>query len=104
VDVEQIREKVRDGRWRISTHAAVEAAKDGLSPSNIKSIILTGKIIESYPDRQRHLIYGVLPDANNLPVHVVVDYSNGEQIVAVTTYVPDVREWIAFQKRKRSSR
>jgi hypothetical protein len=77
----------------------IEAVKDGLSPRDIKNIILTGKIIESYPERERHLIYGVLP--NDIPVHVVVDYSDNEQIVAVTAYIPDEKEWIAFQKRKR---
>ncbi len=97
--LEQIQEKVRLGRWRISKHAMVEAVKDGLSPRDIKDIILTGKIIESYPERERHLIYGVLP--NDIPLHVVVDYSDNEQIVAVTTYIPNEEEWIAFQKRKR---
>ena len=97
--LEQIREKVILGQWRISKHAMIEAVKDGLGPQDIKVIILTGKIIESYPERERHLIYGVLP--NDMPVHVVVDYSDNEQIVAVTTYIPNEREWIAFQKRKR---
>lgn len=76
----------------------VEAVKDGLSPRDIKDIILTGKIIESYPERERHLIYGVLP--NDMPVHVVIDYSDNELIVAVTTYIPNEEEGIAFQKRK----
>ena len=101
MDLEHIRGKVRRGQWRISTHAAIEAAKDGLGPRDIKEIILTGKIIESYPARQRHLIYGTLPNTNDLPVHVVVDYSDDEQIVAITAYIPDEREWIASQKRKR---
>ena len=96
--VEQIREKLRIGGWRISIHAANEAAKDGLSPRDIRDIILTGKIIETYPERERHLIYGVLP--NSLPVHVVVDYSDERLIVAVTAYIPDEQEWIAGQKRK----
>ena len=99
--VEQIRERVKFGRWSISTHATVESAKDGLSPVDIKEILLTGKIIESYPERERHLIYGILPNTNDLPVHVVVDYSDNEQVVAVTAYIPDEREWIAFQKRRR---
>ncbi len=68
--------EIRQGQWRISTHAAVEAAKDGVSPKDIKEIVFTGKIIESYPDRQRHLIYGVLPNMSNLSVHVVIDYSD----------------------------
>ncbi|MCH8291458.1 DUF4258 domain-containing protein [Candidatus Poribacteria bacterium] len=101
MDLEQIQGQVKKGQWRITTHAAVEATKDGVSPKDVKQIILTGKIIESYPDRERHLIYGMLSDMSNLPVHVVVDYSNDDQIVAVTAYVPDDKEWIASQKRKR---
>jgi hypothetical protein len=99
MDIEKIQEKVRLGQWRISNHAIIEAVKDGLSPKNIKNVILTGKIIESCPDRKRHLIYGAL--SNDVPVHVVIDYSDSELIVAITAYIPDKREWIAFQRRKR---
>ena len=97
--IEQIQEKVKLGQWRISKHAMVEAVKDGLSPRDVKDIILTGKIIESYPERERYLIHGIL--SNDTPVHVVIDYSDSELIVAVTAYIPDKREWIASKKRKR---
>jgi hypothetical protein len=97
--LEQIQERVKLGQWRMSKHAMVESVKDGLSPRDIKDIILTGKIIESYPERERHLIHGVL--YNDVPVHVVIDYSDKELIIVITAYIPDKREWIAYQKRKR---
>lgn len=99
MDLEKIRERIRLGKWRISKHAMIESFKDGLSPRDIKDIIINGKVIESYPERERYLIYGTLSD--DMPVHVVIDYSDDELIVVVTAYIPDEREWIAFQKRKR---
>jgi hypothetical protein len=60
---------------------------------------LNGKIIEEYPERQRVLIYAVL-DEEDLPVHIIVDYSEPDEPVIVTSYVPDSRYWIKFQIRK----
>lgn len=62
--------------------------------------MLNGKIIEEYPERQRVLIFGLV-DEDDLPVHVVVDCSEIEEPVFVTSYVPDSRHWIKFQIRKK---
>ncbi|HKZ84916.1 MAG TPA: DUF4258 domain-containing protein [Anaerolineae bacterium] len=56
---------VRDGKLFYYTHALVEAKKDGVAPEDIVTVILTGEIIEDYPDRKRVLIYGQM--TNGLP-------------------------------------
>jgi hypothetical protein len=73
-----------------------------VSPKTVEKIewvVLNGKIIEEYPERQRVLIYDVL-DEEDLPVHIIVDYSEPDEPVIVTSYVPDSRYWIKFQIRK----
>ena len=103
MDIEDIREKFRKGEYSISTHAIVEARKDGIVPSTVKKlewVVIHGKVIEEYPERERILIYKELHE-NNLPVHVIVDYSFRDEPVIVTSYVPDSQYWIKFQIRKK---
>jgi hypothetical protein len=99
VNVERIRAKIQSGQFTVYTHAMVEAMKDGLSGDDILHVVLRGKIIEDYPERNRCLLYATVP--SGMPVHVVVDYSWEEEYEIITTYIPDSREWINFQIRKR---
>jgi len=99
---DQIKDKIKSGDYAISDHAIIEARKDGINPKTIEKlewVALNGKIIEEYPERRRILIYAVLDD-DDLPVHIIVDYSEPEEPVIVTSYVPDSKHWIKFQIRK----
>lgn len=40
------------------------------------------------------------PKEENLPVHIIVDYSLCEEPVIVTAYVPDSRYWLKYKTRK----
>ena len=86
MDLEQIRQLVREGKYFYYTHALLEAKKDGVEPEDIVTVILTGEIIEEYPDRKRLLIYGRM--ANRLPLHVVCDHSTANLVIIPTVYVP----------------
>jgi len=98
-----IRERFRTGDYAISDHAIIEARKDGIDPETVTKLewaAVHGKIIEEYPERERILLYAELPD-ERLPVHIVIEYAFIEEPVIVTAYVPDSREWIKYQRRKR---
>jgi len=99
VDIERIRAKIRSGQFTIYTHAMVEAMKDGLTGDDILYVALHGKIIEEYPERSRCPLYAAVP--GGLPVHIVVDYSWEEEYEITTTHIPDSREWINFQIRRK---
>jgi len=99
VDIERIRAKIRSGQFTIYTHAMVEAMKDGLTGDDILYVALQGKIIEEYPERNRCLLYATVP--GGMPVHIVVDYSWEEEYEITTVYIPDNREWINFQIRRK---
>ncbi len=75
-----------------------EAFKDGVEPEDVIHILLTGKVIEEYPERERLLVYGEMD--NGLPLHAVCDLSNEQTMYIVTTYIPSRSEWIRFQIRK----
>jgi hypothetical protein len=103
VDIEFIKDRFGKGEYAVSDHAIIEARKDGIEPNTAKKlewVAINGKIIEEYLDRERVLIYAILEE-DELPVHIVVDYSLKEEPVIVTGYVPDSRYWIKFQKRKK---
>ena len=102
-DIEFIRGQFLKGEYAVSDHAIIEARKDGIEPNTVKKLewaVIKGTVIEDYPDRDRILIYAELNE-DDLPVHVVVDYSFKEEPVIVTGYVPDSRYWIKSQIRKK---
>ena len=90
---------VRQRKFRIAAHALAETSKDGIRARDITQAILTGEAIESYPERERLLILGYQPE-HTIPIHVVCDYSDPDEVVAVTVYVPGRSEWIADRTRK----
>lgn len=103
---EAIRERFRNGEYAVSDHAIIEARKDGIEPQTVTKlewVAIHGKVIEDYPERERILVYAELPD-ENLPVHIVIEYAFLEEPVIVTAYVPDSREWIKFQIRKKQKK
>ncbi len=103
VKIELLRKKFLEGEYAISDHAIIEARKDGIEPDTIKKlekVATDGKVIEEYPVRERVLIYAESED-EELPIHIVVDYSFPEEPVIVTAYIPDSKHWIKYQIRKK---
>ena len=102
-DIKYLRKRFIDGEYAISDHAIIEARKDGIVPRTVEKLewaAINGEVIEEYVDRKRVLMYAELKE-ENLPVHIVVDYSFGEEPAIVTSYVPDSRYWIKHKIRKK---
>jgi len=90
----------RQRKLRVSLHALWEAYKEGFQGKDIVHAIFKGRVIERYPDRDRVLISGP-PAGSHLPLHVVCDYTDADEIVAVTVYVPSRSEWKGRLGKKR---
>ncbi len=88
---------------RVSRHALREAYKEGLRGKDIIYAIFEGEVIEHYPRRRRVLIAGPMADTA-IPLHVVCDYTDLNEIVAVTVYIPKRSRWLANMVRKRLAR
>jgi hypothetical protein len=91
------------GYWhelRVSKHALREAYKEGLHGRDILHAIFKGQVIEHYPERRRVLIAGPIKMAS-IQLHVVCDYTDKDEIVAVTVYVPHRSQWVADLVRRR---
>ena len=102
VDLDEIRRLVLDGKYFFYTHALTEAKKDGVTPEDAIYTILTGEVIEEYPDRQRILVFAMLPQ--RITLHVTCDYSQGNVVLIPTVYIPDDRLWIGFRVRRKGKR
>ena len=89
-------------KLRFSYHALREAYKEGLRGRDILHAIFRGEIIERYPNRDRVLILGPVAESA-VPLHIVCDYTDDQEIVAVTVYIPNRSEWAADAVRRRKT-
>ena len=99
-DLEKLRIDITTGLrpLRITTHAQVEAFKDGLTLADLRYTFEHGALIEAYPDENRGLLYANVPTIA-MAVHIVLE-DTPTQGVIVTAYVPDRRLWIENRSRK----
>jgi hypothetical protein len=95
------REDIFAGRteFRVSEHALREAHKEGIRAKDIVYTIFMGEVVERYPDRRRVLISAPFRDTD-LHVHVVCDYTDYDELVAVTVYIPTRAEWASPRQRR----
>jgi hypothetical protein len=98
-NIDLIREYVEGDRYEFYRHALTEARKDGAEPEDVVYVLLTGKVIEEYPKRERILVYGRMK--NKVPLHVVCDFSDEDVMYIPTVYIPSKRDWTKYQVRKR---
>jgi hypothetical protein len=71
-----------------------------ISTQEIERIIMTGEVIEDYPqDSRGHscLILGL--GQNNRPIHIVCSPKN-EYLAIITAYLPDPLQWSSDFKRR----
>ena len=107
VNIQTIRNRIRGGNYLTKPHAVQHALKEGFERKHIVEAILSGDIIEEYPDMQRVLICGDTSLGNTrIYLHVVCEYADPAYIEFVTAYIPDEVQWEppAFKRRRRKKR
>jgi len=104
VDIEAIRERIRQGHYLIKGHAVRHALKEGFERIHMVEAILEGVIIEEYPDDQRVLICGktTLAKTTDIYLHVVCEYADVLHVEFLTAYIPDEQEWENPPVRRRT--
>lgn len=103
ITIEKIRKFVQNEEYEFYAHSITEGKKDGVEPEDIIYVLLTGKIIEQYPERQRVLVSGKM--TNGLPLHVVCNYFDPYMLYIVTVYIPSDEEWYrTYQERKKGGK
>lgn len=102
MDIETIQTKVRNGKYIISFTHTEKVRLRKIEAKEIEETICNGTIIEPYPDDPRGtscLILGFT--SQNRPLHVVCGRLEEDEILIITAYEPDPKEWEADWKTRK---
>ncbi len=91
--IDAIKAQVRNGHFRLSVHAEIEARYDNLGIGQIVEAILADEILEHYPDTGRGESCLVVGMARDTPIHVVCGMRE-DLVIIVTVYVPGPPKFI----------
>ncbi len=103
MDIERIRAKVRDGKYIISFTHTEKVRLIEIEAEEIEEVIYNGTIIEPYPDDPRGascLILGF--GTRDRPLHVICGRLEEDEILIITAYEPDPKEWEADWKTRKN--
>lgn len=101
MNIEKIKEKVINNKFRFSQHAENEKQQDKIYFSEIDDAFKNVEIIEEYPDDPRGnscLLLGFTSKGN--PLHFVCGDLDKEKILFITMYKPQPDEWINYRVRR----
>ena len=99
MQIDPIRYKILNNEYRFSEHAVKRMIKRFIERFEIQEAIITGEIIEEYPDDKYStscLIYGGTKAERELHVQV----SLPPKVVVITAYEPNPSEWIDCRIRR----
>lgn len=97
--IEEIQNRIRQREYRFSDHSVKRMIKRNVTRQEVESTILTGEIIEEYPDDKYSpscLVYGKTEIGRDLHVQV----SLPPMVVIITVYEPDPEEWVDYKVRR----
>lgn len=83
-------------------HAIKRMFQRSISPANVRRVLETGEIIETYPEDTPYPSRLMLGWVGSRPLHVVVaDDPQAREEIVITVYEPDPNEWEpGFRRRK----
>ena len=90
---EDIKDRVRVGKFLLSLHAEMEAKADNLDIAQIVEAILSGEILEQYSDTGRGESCLLVGFSGKTPIHIVCG-SRGDNVIVVTVYIPGLPKFI----------
>jgi hypothetical protein len=88
--LEELRPLVRDGRYRIGSHALRHASCEGFTENDMVGSVLYGRELIRYLQDERLLALGYLKPSPEvtIPLHVVLEYSKPRWVDIVTAFIP----------------
>lgn len=106
LDLETLQARVRENHYSVRSHAVDHMFKEGFSERHIIDAILTGRILEAYPEECRCLILGYprLHKDTTMPLHIVCDYYDPTWVDIVTAYVPQRPWWVTATQRGKGAK
>ena len=99
MEIDSIQKHVISGTYRFSDHAVKRMIQRSIDRHEVEEAILSGEIIEEYPDDKYSpscLVYGMSLNGRELHIHV----SLPPLVVIVTIYEPATDKWIEGKIRR----
>jgi hypothetical protein len=97
--IKAIHNRIRQNKYSFSDHSVKRMIKRNVTRQELEYAILTGEIIEEYPDDKYSpscLIHGKTENGRDLHVQV----SLPPFVVIITVYEPEKEEWIDCKTRR----
>jgi hypothetical protein len=98
-----IREAAEKEKIAFKKHSVLRMYERGIRADEVKEVLTSGEIIESYPEDKplpSYLLLGYTSKIRNVHVVVAVD-KNEPMLWIITVYLPTTGEWDEeFRKRK----
>ena len=92
MNINDIRNLCDLGVYRWTEHIIDRIAKRNISRDDVKQALISGEIIEDYPDDYPYPSCLIFSKVNNNPLHVVCGIGNNE-LWLITTYYPSLNGW-----------
>lgn len=93
MNVEEIKQCVREGRYVYSQHAENRRVHCELTFVQVEEALLDGQILEQYPDTGRGESCLLTGYSGDIPIHVVCGW-RGNRVVIITLYIPQPPKFI----------
>ncbi len=87
MNIQDIISQIRNEEYVFTLHADYERKADNLTIAQIEQALVSGAILEEYPDTGRGESCLVVGFANEQPIHVVCGWF-GRKIALITVYIP----------------
>jgi hypothetical protein len=87
----ELRPLIREGRYRIASHATRHAACEGFTERDMVAAALYGRELLRYTQDERMLVLGYIrpSSAVTIPLHVVLEYAKPRWVDIVTAFIPE---------------
>ncbi len=93
MDIADLQKLCQSGAIKWTSHVLARLQERGIQPSDIKNCLMTGRIIEQYPDDYPYPSCLVLGTATTgKPLHVVIGAGAG-YLWNITAYYPNPMKW-----------
>ena len=96
---ERIREHIKDDAILISSHARVRMFERNISTDDLMEVLLSGEVIEEYPDDDPCPSSLILGFIHHAAYHVVTAICT-DHLRIITVYIPDEEKWTDFRTRR----
>lgn len=99
MDIFEIQRLVRADQYEYTLHADIERKADDLTLAEIHNAVLSGQILEYYPDKGRGESCLILGFSHNIPIHIVCGWRRNK-VSIITVYVPKPPKFVTPWKRR----